>query len=360
MKIVEIFPGRVWGGAEQYVLELGNALTVRGHSVAYVARPSRAVTGRLEGTVPFTVAEIKGKPTPQAIAQLADADVVHIHDVHQLRPVMKWVEMSGNTAAKVVLTRHIARASRTWPWLRKHFMRIHKMMFVSDLAKEMWLDANPWMDSGKCVTVHNSTPAAPLPGTDATSLRAQLGLPENTLLMAYSGRVRKSKGAEVIVKALAMLQRLTPERNWAMVFIGATKPEGYEAKLRRIALRHGLDPSRLYFTGFSNNARSLIAQTDIGVLPSIVRESFGLSVLEFMAAGLPVITTDNGAQSEFVTSGQTGLLITPGHPEELAGALKRLIENPAERQRIGQAAQAHYTRHMSYNRFIDHIITNFS
>jgi glycosyltransferase involved in cell wall biosynthesis len=69
-----------------------------------------------------------------------------------------------------------------------------------------------------------------------------------------------------------------------------------------------------------------------------------------MAAGLPVIATAVGGTPEVVTEGENGLLIPPKDPEALAAALRRLLDDPAGAQRLGQAARRHVQQHFSLDR----------
>jgi glycosyltransferase involved in cell wall biosynthesis len=65
-----------------------------------------------------------------------------------------------------------------------------------------------------------------------------------------------------------------------------------------------------------------------------------VSVLEAMAAGLPVVSSRVGGLGELVIDGETGILVPPGDASALASALSRLIADPAERRRLGTAARA--------------------
>jgi glycosyltransferase involved in cell wall biosynthesis len=64
-----------------------------------------------------------------------------------------------------------------------------------------------------------------------------------------------------------------------------------------------------------------------------------MAILEAMAAGLPVVATAVGGVPEIVVEGETGLLVAPGDPAALAGALSRLVEDPALRRRLGAAGR---------------------
>ncbi|MCM1292551.1 MAG: glycosyltransferase family 4 protein [Bacteroides sp.] len=338
--MAQIFPGKVWGGAEQYVLDLGRALVAQGHEVEYYCLDSAPVISRLNAE------NIKYKVISSSLDGLnASADVVHIHDTRYVSPAIK------RTAAptKVVLTRHIARASRVMPWYRKAFRSLHAMIFVSHLSEKMWRGVNSWMPDEKCCVIHNSIPE--MNPVEMPDLRSRFGIGSDLPLLMFTGRVRRSKGCAVIVEALPRLIR-----KCAVVFVGTPKPADYDQKLKRLAERLGCS-DRIFFYGFTDAVRSLLPQADIGVQPSIVREAFGLSQLEFMQAGRPIVTTDNGAQPEYVDDGVTGMLIRPDDPEALAEALNRLLEDyPRSTAEMGRAAAEAYRHNFAYDIFVSNIL----
>lgn len=364
MNIVQIFPGKVWGGAEQYVLDLGRALEKQGHKVTYMCLDAQAVTDRLDSEdMDYTMIS-RGSLSDRSISSSAlrkhigSADVIHIHDSAFVSPVTKANRNSGGHA-RIVFTRHIARGSRVMPWNRSGYLHLHAIIFVSDIARNMWLEANRWMPEDKCHVVHNSIPPMPvnLSKCDKThDLRRLYDIDRQTPIMMFTGRVRRSKGCATIIEALAMTDTT---RKWAMVFVGAGKPADYPETLMKMARKHGI-ADRIHFYGFTSDARSLVRQADIGLQPSIVREALGLSQLEFMQAGVPLITTDNGAQPEYVDNGRTGLLIPPDSPSELAHAIARLLCSDDLRADIGSTAALYFDAHLAYPIFIKRITDIYS
>jgi glycosyltransferase involved in cell wall biosynthesis len=76
-----------------------------------------------------------------------------------------------------------------------------------------------------------------------------------------------------------------------------------------------------------------------GVLPSLWAEPFGTVVCEAMSRGRPVIATQPGGHTDMVIDGETGILVDRGDVEALAAAMQRLLDDAAERERLGEAAR---------------------
>jgi glycosyltransferase involved in cell wall biosynthesis len=124
--------------------------------------------------------------------------------------------------------------------------------------------------------------------------------------------------------------------------------DGQLAEARRLAAELGL-ADRVSFEGWVDPARRavLLAESDVYVLPSY-NEGLPMSVLEAMAAGLPVITTTVGGLPELIASGENGWLIEPGDVDAMTQALAELAADPDRRLRLGAAGrervEASYSR----------------
>ena len=168
------------------------------------------------------------------------------------------------------------------------------------------------------------SPAARDPG-----YRAELGLPGQGPLLAYAGRIDNEKRAD---RLLAMLRLLPPEMGAALVMVGDGKLRG-----RLQAEAAGLPVA---FVGFESDRRRLaraLASADLYV-SAMADETFGISVLEAQAAGLPVIGVASGAMPARVPPG-LGLL---GPVDDMA-AMARHVETlwRSDTQAVGRAARAH-------------------
>jgi len=113
--------------------------------------------------------------------------------------------------------------------------------------------------------------------------------------------------------------------------------------LREQAARLGL-AERVHFAGSVSETElhDHLAGAGIGLLPSSTpTEAFGLAMVESMAAGLPVVSTELGTGTSFVNQhGETGIVVPPRDPAALADGILGLLADPAARQRMGDAGRA--------------------
>jgi len=357
MNILQVLPGKVWGGAEQYILDLGTELMNRGHKVTFVARHAPAITDRLSGTVGYTEIPIDGffdfRSGKLLAGLLTDIDVVHLHDIAHAPHIVRACRIAKRKP-KIVITRHIARKSKVMPWLRNSLAQVDEIIFVSHLAYNLWTSANEWFPKDKCRIIHNSIPASVADEKDCTDsqLKKMYGINDTVPILMFVGRVRKSKGCGLIIDALAKNKDIS----WAMLFVGKCKPCNYSNKLIKKAKEYGIG-ERVFFHGFTNNARALIKESSIGIAPSIVREACALTPMEFMDAGKCVIVSDNGSQKEYIKDGVTGIIVQSNDINSLAAAIRNALTHNEFRNSIEREAKRFFTSEMSYTAFVDRIVS---
>jgi glycosyltransferase involved in cell wall biosynthesis len=178
-------------------------------------------------------------------------------------------------------------------------------------------------------------------------------------LVACVGRLNRWKGYEVLVAAAALLADELPDLRFAIVGSAPPGEEWRTDALRREVERLGLT-DRFELTGFVDDGPSVFERATIAVVPSVWPEPFGLVTLEAMRAGTPVIATAHGGSREIVQAGKSGLLVPPGDPYALAGAIRRLMLDPELRDRLSEGGLRRVSEGFSPERLqerLDRVLT---
>jgi glycosyltransferase involved in cell wall biosynthesis len=191
---------------------------------------------------------------------------------------------------------------------------------VAESERRAGLEART-CDEATTVVIHN--------GVDLTRPTAPGSAAERCRLVTV-GRLQAPKDTLTLVRALAELPRGVCE---AVIVGDGPDRTTVENEVRRLGLE-----SVVQLAGERNDVPELLAASDVFVLSSR-SEGLPLSILEAMAAGLPVVATSVGGVSELVVEEETGLLVPPGDPQALAGAIERLLGDSTLRRRLGGAGR---------------------
>lgn len=352
--ILQVFSKSSWAGGEVYVFELSKRLIEDDYNLIAITKKSKEIEPRLRESgiryyrLPISgVFDILSGIRLSSIINDNEIDIIHIHNFKTFFPVLYSLCFLKHRP-KIVLTRHLVKKAKTNPLYNWAYKKIDRLIFVSNLAREEFFLTNPKLDYNKTAVVHNSI-NPPI----AKPLEIRKSKEENEIIISFAGRLSPEKGVHLLIDAIGELSQY-PIR----LLIAGKGEDGYHKELEDRVRSNSLE-SKVEFLGFIESVQDLIAITDIGVVPSIWREPFGLSIIEFMKEGVPVITTNNGAQEEFVIDGQTGILIEPNSSKAIGDSIKRLIDNPSLRREIGRNAQKDFKANLSYESFYKKIIANY-
>jgi glycosyltransferase involved in cell wall biosynthesis len=180
------------------------------------------------------------------------------------------------------------------------------------------------------------------PGPPEASWRARLSSRPDEPIVGIVGRVDREKGIGTVVRAMTLLDGPAAGSHLAVVGAPALDDGTYDSELRKETSTLLGDRSR--FVGPVDEVPAVLRSLDVLVNASD-SEPFGLSVLEAQASGVAVIGTDAGGIPEFVTDGETGLLVAPGQPDALAAGLNRLLGTPGLRRHLAVSARANVLAH---------------
>jgi len=106
------------------------------------------------------------------------------------------------------------------------------------------------------------------------------------------------------------------------------------------------------FTGFRLDVPTILSSLAVSVLPSVIGEGLSNSLLESMAAAVPVVASNVGGNPEVIVDGETGFLVPSQNPAALADAICRILLTPGLRQSFGQAGRRRVLEHFSNERMI--------
>ncbi len=181
------------------------------------------------------------------------------------------------------------------------------------------------------------------------AVRESLGMPAEAIVVGAVGTLRPVKGHRYLLQAA--VQATACAASLRFLLIGRMH-EPTTSALTTFCRRAKLG-DRVAFLGARSDVADLLSAMDIFCLPSL-SEGMPNSVLEAMAAGLPVVATDVGGNPEVVVDGETGCLVPPRDPSALAAALVRLAGDPQLRSQMGRAGLARASAHFSLHRMLTH------
>lgn len=176
-------------------------------------------------------------------------------------------------------------------------------------------------------------------------VRAEWKVPAEVPFIGTVARLIPQKGIQYLIEAADLLRREAID--FRMVVVGDGP---FRSELEALAHRTGLS-AILFFTGFRQDVPALLAAFDLFVLPTL-EEGMSVAILEAMSAGKPVIASRVGGVPELVTA-ETGILVPPADPHQLALALQRLILAPASRKQMGNNGRALVEKNFTLSRMAE-------
>ena len=191
---------------------------------------------------------------------------------------------------------------------------------------------NERIPASKTVVISNGINLKRFAAVDGAALRRELQVPRGTRIIGVAGRLHAQKGHLDLLEALAGLRKHVSE--WLCVIAGSGV---LEPEIRSSIQRLGLE-NHVRLIGQRRDMPNVLASLDLFVMPSRW-EGLPMALLEAMALGIPVIATRVGSVPDVIEDESNGLLLPPGAPDELTGALRRLLSDSALAQRLGIAAR---------------------
>jgi glycosyltransferase involved in cell wall biosynthesis len=182
----------------------------------------------------------------------------------------------------------------------------------------------------------------------ATALHSALGLPEDTPLVGFVGRLSPEKGPEVFVRAALQLRSRCPAARCVIVGAGPM-----EAAMRQLVAQCGLE-QHVLIAGPRSDMPGVYAALDVLVCTSH-SEAMPLAVMEAMASGLPVVATRVGGLPDMVEHGRTGWLVARNDFDDLAARCATLLADPGQRRQMGERARQRVLERMNLDDCVERV-----
>lgn len=266
-----------------------------------------------------------------ALLRGGGVDVLHAHKFGS----NVWGSLLGRLAGVPVVVAH----EHTWSYEGQRLRRIldrHVVARLSDVFLAVSSEDRRRMVAverippERVVLVPNGIRAAAGSGRD---VRAELGLDRRAEVVGAVAVQRPQKGLDVLIRAAAILAARRPRLRVLLIGGGAgDEPRRLAALAGELAL-----DGVVTFLGSRADVPDVLRGLDVAVNASRF-EGSPLAVMEYMAAGLPIVATRVGGVPDLVCDGREGLLVEPDDPDALAAAIDRLLDDRALAARLGAAA----------------------
>ena len=361
----------VMGGGETQARTLAEGLVANGFSVIVMTRRTDATLERVESYGPITVYRLS--PTgnshlkkwgllfssiPQLIRLRRQYDlifvsgfrVIGISSIIVSRLLGKICilkadslgEMSGDFFAAGLRKIGLSVSSPLFrvflAWRNRILKRANSFIAISSEVSDEMKQAG--VESAKIEAIPNSVNPetfCPVNTSNKHELRTKLNLPASARLVIYTGRLVSYKGLPLLLRVWKDIQPFDGHVHLVLVGEGGLDIHSCEAELKKYVQENRLQES-VQFTGTVRNVHEYLQASDIFVFPT-QSEAFGISLIEAMACGLPVVSTSVGGVKDILMHEENGLVVQSNDFTQLRDALYRLLQDSDLAGVLGKAAR---------------------
>lgn len=344
MRVLHVYAGNLYGGVETMLAALARAresvpeMETR-FALAWEGRLAEelraaeapvAVLGAARLSRPWTVWAARRRFARVLREEKPDVAVFHSAWSHGI-----FAPAARKAGARVVFWLHDA-VSGGAAETRAKSVRPDLVVCTSDYVRATLPALFP---GARAEVIHPAVAAPPEPAEgERAAVRAELETADDAVVIVQASRMEPWKGHRSHLEALA---RVGDRPRWVCWMAGGAR-RPHEAKhleeMKALAERLGIG-RRVRWLGERSDVPRLLAAADLLCQPNLHPEPFGITCVEAMYAGIPVVTTAMGGPLETVTPA-TGVLVPPTDAGALAGALQRVMSDPTLRAGLGEAGPA--------------------
>ncbi|MCC6486344.1 MAG: glycosyltransferase [Candidatus Hydrogenedentes bacterium] len=348
MRILHVDEQSGWRGGEQQASYLIRGLIARGHACVIAGRRGSPFLIRDHGgeVTARVDAPFRGEADLWSAWILAralrrfDIDLVHSHTSHALTYAILACALARR--GKVVASRRVDFSPRKNAFSHWKYTRADGIVAISHRIAEVMRGFG--VPESKLMVVHSGIDPArmdvePLP-------REELGVPSDAPLIGNVAALVGHKDQATLIAAMPAVLSVQPQARLLIAGEGPLRG-ALERQIAELGVGHAV---RLL--GYRDDIPRLIKTLDVFVLSSS-EEGLGTSVLDAMAAGIPVVATRAGGIPEMVRDNETGLLAPIGDPSAFARAVTAMLGDSALRARLARRAGKLVAEHFTYQRMVE-------
>ncbi|RUR31081.1 glycosyltransferase family 4 protein [Vreelandella nanhaiensis] len=283
--------------------------------------------------------------------------VAHCHKSSDLRlsALLKCLMPDLN----VLYTDHVGgRRPKKNPYHRFAYKKVDRVLSISQATHQRNISNLPVPRENVICLPHGVNINTYRPCHDTEAIRAKrevLGVPKGAVVIGLPGRVTPGKGQDIWIKALL---ELDPALDFYALSIGGTDyasggTENFYTELQAMIAGTSL-AEKITFLGHRNDLTEILPVLDMVCIPS-ENEAFGLTIIESMACGMPIIGSNTGSLPELVDS-TSGVLVGPRDISAWAAAIDAMVRDDARREAMGRAARARVEQYFSNKQHVKRLI----
>ncbi|PKL10634.1 MAG: hypothetical protein CVV52_17425 [Spirochaetae bacterium HGW-Spirochaetae-8] len=314
--------------------------TARTRTAAYNSRETTRMIGQVRPDVIFIWSLLRLTPAPAREAEKSRIPVVYTFNDEN---IMSFAGHRFGLSPKKLI--HWLLDTFATPSITLHGIAFRHSTCISQILKRNLLAKGLPIASSQ--VIYQGIPIERFP------LRPEAGTRHIPVRILYAGQLHAYKGVHTLIAALDRLTTQTRIPPFTLTVVGKG-PEDYTNSLKEAAAQTSFPVD---FRGLVPHAEmpAVYQEHDVFVFPSIWEEPFGLTHLEAMASGLPVVSTANGGQGEFLVDDGNALTFLPEDVAGLARQLTRLLTDDDLYGRLAHAGRATAVEGFSFSRYVDEL-----
>ncbi|MBN1782769.1 glycosyltransferase family 4 protein [bacterium] len=332
MNILYVSSKKNWGGVISLTVRTARELEKRGHRVWIVSARHSVLTRKAPKGIHLVPRKFGMDFNPATIYFLVR--LIRKQQIDLVVTNIKKELSTGGVAARIcgIPSVRLIGNERDFKNIRElHLRVIDQCILPCEYTRKTALEQVPWLPEHTLHVIYNGLDPAEFGRDEKAAVKRSWGLGPDDPVIGLTGRLVTSKGIDFLIRAFAGIAGRYPD--WTLVITGRGKDGEIFKELAR-----GLNmEKRILFPGFTSEPLASAAAYDIGILASDF-EAFPYVVVEYMAAGVPVIATRTGGTEELVTHEKNGFIIEPRNEPELCRYLSLLMEDGKLRRSMGKAA----------------------